>query len=217
MRPLTLTRPKQLLEFKERPILEHIFESLPDSVTDVVLVIGYLGDQIKSHFGEKFAGKNIQYLWQKEKLGTAHALGLAKEILGKDRFLMLYGDDLIDKKSISKLLNHDLALLVKEVPDPRRFGVVLTDEKGKIIELLEKPENPPSKLASTGVKILDSRIFEYPAAKHPNGEYYITDSLAKLARNHDIFIEHADSWVTFGTPEDLERFNADFKVVTGKI
>src|SRR3989344_4120697 len=127
------------------------------------------------------------------------------------KFLMLYGDDIIDKKSIKKLLKHELAVLAKEVPDPRRFGVVVKDKKGRLLGLVEKPENPKSKLALTGVKILDERIFRYPAAKHKNGEYYVTDSVSKLARDHAVILEEADTWLSIPTPEELARLNEDFK------
>ena len=216
MRPLTLIKPKQLLEINGRPILEHIFENLPDEVDEVVLVTGYMGDKIREHFQDNFGRFKIRYVEQKEKLGTADALWRCRDILGKERFLMLYGDDILDRESIAKCLRHDLAILVKEVDDPRRFGVVVTDEKGKILELVEKPEVPPSNLASTGVKVLDERIFNYPARRHENGEFYITDSLARLAKDHDVFVEHAETWLSMATPEDLKRVDENFKALAGK-
>ena len=74
MRPLTLEKPKQLLEIAGRPILVRIFENLPDEIGEVVLVVGYMGDKIRDYFGDKFLGRKIRYVEQKEKLGTADAL-----------------------------------------------------------------------------------------------------------------------------------------------
>ncbi|HBT81116.1 TPA: hypothetical protein DEB04_00095 [Candidatus Giovannonibacteria bacterium] len=216
MRPLTLEKPKQLLEIAGRPILVRIFENLPDEIGEVVLVVGYMGDKIRDYFGDKFLGRKIRYVEQKEKLGTADALWSCRDILGEERFLMLYGDDILDKESIERCLTHDLALLVKEVGDPRRFGVVVADERGRVIDIVEKPEVPLSSLASTGVKVLDGRIFDYPARQHPNGEYYITDSLAQLIKNHDIFVEHAKFWFSIATPEDLKKVNESFKIFSEK-
>lgn len=216
MRPLTLATPKQLLEIGGKPILEHIFENLPDEIGEVVLVIGYLGDKIRDYFGDGFLGRKICYVEQKEKLGTADALWRCRDILGEERFLMLYGDDIMDKASIQKCLAHDLALLIKEVGDPRRFGVVVADERGRVVDIVEKPEVPSSNLAFTGVKVLDGRIFNYPARRHPNGEFYITDSLAQLIKDHDVFVEHAKLWLSIATPEDLMRVNESFKVLTRK-
>ena len=216
MRPLTLTAPKQLLEVGGKPILVHIFENLPEEVGEVVLVVGYMGDKIRDYFGDKFLGRKISYVEQREKLGTADALWRCRDILGGERFLMLYGDDILDKASIERCLAHDLSLLIKEVGDPRRFGVVVADERGRVIDIVEKPEIPPSNLASTGVKVLDGRIFNYPARQHPNGEYYITDSLAQLIKDHDVFVEHAKLWLSIATPEDLIRINESFKAFPGK-
>ncbi len=211
LRPLTLDMPKQLLGLGGKPILEHIFDSLPDEIDEIIIVVGYLGDKIIEHFGDNFKGRKIKYVWQKQKRGTWDALLSAQEHIGKGKFLMLYGDDIIDKKSIKKLLKHELAVLAKEVSDPRRFGVVVKDKNGRLLELVEKPENPKSKLALTGVKILDERIFLYPAEKHKNGELYVTDSVAKLARDYRVIVEEADTWLSIATPEDLARLNENYK------
>ena len=211
LRPLTLDMPKQLLVLGGKPILEHIFDSLPDEIDEIITVVGYLGGKIIEHFGGNFKGRKIKYVWQKQKRGTWDALLSAQEHIGKGKFLMLYGDDIIDKKSIKKLLKHELAVLAKEVPDPRRFGVVVKAKNGRLLELVEKPENPKSNLALTGVKILDERIFLYPAERHENGELYVTDSVAKLAQDHRVIVEEADTWLSIATPEDLKRINENYK------
>lgn len=205
MRPLTNDRPKPMVEVLGRPLLHHILDTLPDEIDEIVLVVGYLSDKIKNYFGEKFGRFKIQYVFQPEKLGTAHGLWLCKDFLGKEKFLMLYADDLQSKTDIKRCLAHPLSILAKEVEDPRRFGVIIADEKGTVLDLVEKPEFPVSKLASTGVKVLDGRVFSYPARKHENGEYYITDSLARLAKDHDIQVVRASFWFPIGYPEDIEK------------
>lgn len=216
MRPLTLTKPKQLLEIGGKPILVHIFESLPEEVDEVILVVGYRGDQIRAYFGDEFAGKKINYVVQNRKTGTWGALLLAKPILGREKFLVLYGDDILDRESISRCLKHSNSILVQEVADPRRFGVVVVDERGRILDFVEKPENPPSNLASTGVQLLDWRIFNYEARPHPNGEVYITDAVAQMLREYDFFAERAETWLSIATPEDLKRIDESFKALSGK-
>ena len=197
MRPLTESRPK--------PMLHHIFDSLPDEIGEVILVTGYLEKKIKEYFGENFAGKKIKYIHQPKKLGTAQALWLARSLLADERFLMLYADDLQSKADIQKCLAHPLSIMVKEVEDPRRFGVIVADDRGKVLDLVEKPISPPSNLASTGVKVLDSKIFNYPAKQHPNGEYYITDSLAQMVRDYEMIAVRADFWLPIGYPEDIKK------------
>lgn len=205
MRPLTEKIPKPMIKILGRPLLHHIFDALPDEVDEVILVVGYLGDQIEKYFGKRFGRFKIKYVRQKEKLGTGHALHLCKKFLGKNRFMMLYADDLQSKKDLTALLNHPLALLVRRVKDPRRFGVVETDKKGKILEIVEKPEQPTSNLVSTGVKVLDHRIFKYPLVQHPNGEYYTTYPLAQLAKEHEMKAVKASFWLPIGYPEDLKK------------
>lgn len=205
MWPLTETKPKPMLKIGGKPLLHHIFDALPDEIDEVILVVGYLGDQIQKYFSKRFGRFKIRYVKQKEKLGTGHALHLCKNFLGKDRFLMLYADDLQSKKDLKKLLQYPLSVLVKEIKDPRKFGVVMADKNGKILEIVEKPDNPSSNLASTGVKVLDSRIFKYPLVQHPNGEYYVTYPLAQLAKDYEIIAVKADFWFPIGYPEDLKK------------
>lgn len=205
MRPLTNTKPKPMLEVLGRPLLHHILDFLPDKIDEVILVVGYMANQIKSYVGESFGRFSIHYVEQKEKLGTGHALHLCRDLLGENRFLMLYADDLQSKEDLTRCLNHPLSLLVKEVEDPRRFGVVFIDAQGKVLEIVEKPENPSSNLVSTGAQVLDSRVFNYPLVQHPNGEYYVTDLLAQLAKEHAIKAVKADFWLPIGYPEDLKK------------
>ena len=217
MRPLTFHTPKQLLEVGGKPILVHIFENLPDEINEVILVVGYLGHKIREYFGDEFLGRKIAYVEQPVKLGTADALWRCREFLGAGRFLMLYGDDIIDKPSITKCLKYEFSILVRESEHPERFGVIVTDNNGKITDLIEKPDKPISNIVSTGVKVLDERIFDYPAKPHPNGEYYITSSLARLVRDHDVFAERAHFWLPIGTPEDLTRADEYFKALASKV
>lgn len=204
MRPLTNTKPKPMVEILGKPLLHHILNVLPDEINEVILVVGYLGDQIKKYFGNRFGRFRIKYVSQKEKLGTGHALHLCKKFLKHGRFLMLYADDLQSKKDLEKLLQYPLALLVKHVKNPQRFGIVAADKKGRILEIVEKPEHPSSNLACTGAKVLDSRIFKYPLVQHQNGEYYITHPLAKFAKEHEIMAVKASFWLPIGNPEDLK-------------
>ncbi|MDO8522960.1 MAG: nucleotidyltransferase family protein [bacterium] len=205
MRPLTVSRPKPMIEILGRPLLHHIFDALPDEIDEVIMVVGYLEDQIRNYFSESFGGKKITYVHQPKKLGTAHALWLVRRFLHDERFLMLYADDLQSKEDIKKCLAHPLSIMVKEVEDPRKFGVITADDNGKVLDLIEKPIVPPSNLASTGVKVLDSKIFNYPAKQHPNGEYYITDSLSQMVRDYEMFAVKADFWLPIGYPEDIKK------------
>ncbi|MDP3901594.1 MAG: sugar phosphate nucleotidyltransferase [bacterium] len=206
MRPLTLEKPKPLLEVTGKPLLRHIYESLPDVIDEVVLVVGYKGDLIKKHFGSEFAGKKISYVEQLEKLGTAHALGLCRPHLSEgEKFLLLYADDLQHKESMTRLLRHDNALLVHKVEDPRRFGVVVTNDGGKILDIEEKPKNPKTNLVAIGVYVLNYNIFKYELHEKKNGEYFLTDMIKSMIKDQDVFAEETSFWHPIGYPEDLKK------------
>jgi len=206
MRPLTLKTPKPLLPVNGKPLLEHIINALPPEISEIILVVGYLGDQIKNYCGNISHGKRISYVIQKEMLGTYKALELCRPLLGNDLFLMMYADDLFSLVSIKKLLaKRDLAILVKEVPDPRPFAAVLVNADGSVKEIEEKPQNPKSNLANTGPAVLDQRIFEFPASRSPKGEYYLTDSTNNLARHYKVYAIEADWWLPIARPEDLKN------------
>ncbi len=203
MRPLTLDMPKPMLPIVGQPILEHIIAALPEEITEIIFVIGYLGDKIIQHFGNEYQGRKIQYVWQKKKLGTANALLLCKELLEDQRFLLMYADDLHASESISQCLLHERSFLVMEHSDPCRFGVVSVDENGNMTEIVEKPEHPTSNLVSIGVMVLDDKIFQYTPELHSSGEYYLPTMINQMAKEHLIATVKAEHWFPIATPEHL--------------
>ncbi len=206
MRPLTLEKPKPMLGINGKPILEHIWGSLPDNVKEVILVVGHKGEMIREYFGNSFKGKKIQYIEQKEQLGPAHALLLARSYLNpQEKFLLLFADGLYKKESIEKCLKHDRCILMSEVEDPKRFGVVVTDNEGRVIDIEEKPKYPKSNLVCGDAYVFDHKIFDYEGEKESDGEYYLPKMVQKLIREHPVFTEKASSWISIAYPEDLEK------------
>ncbi|OGN09824.1 MAG: hypothetical protein A3J46_00400 [Candidatus Yanofskybacteria bacterium RIFCSPHIGHO2_02_FULL_41_11] len=206
MQPLTLATPKPMLKVSGKPILEHIINDLPDIVDEVIIVVGYLGDKIINYFGSRFGRIKINYVVQREKLGTYHALSLCREYLSDgEKFLMLYADDLHGKSNLEKCISSEFcSLLVYPSDNPKKFGVVESDQNGLIKGIEEKPENPKTNLVSTGVLMLDKKIFDYPARQHKNGEYYLTDSIDQMIKAGHIFLAaKSDFWLPIGYPEDL--------------
>lgn len=206
MRPITDTIPKPLVPLAGKPLLYYTFAALPKKITEVILVIGYLGAHIQRLCGTSYQGRKIRYVMQKKALGTARALECCKPFIIKNEpFLVMYADDLYKKKDVANLLAHPLAMLVKEVENPRAFGVVTCDANNCVTGLIEKPEHPVSNLANIGVYVLDDRIFHYEPRQHTNGEYYLTDSIAQLAKHHPIIAIPASFWVPIASPEDIAK------------
>jgi UDP-N-acetylglucosamine diphosphorylase / glucose-1-phosphate thymidylyltransferase / UDP-N-acetylgalactosamine diphosphorylase / glucosamine-1-phosphate N-acetyltransferase / galactosamine-1-phosphate N-acetyltransferase len=206
LRPLTIKTPKPMLRVLDKPLLEHIIGSFPKEIDELIIVVGYLKEQIQDYFGDSWKGRKITYVWQKKKTGTAHALKLCKPALGKGRFLMTFADDLHGKGGIRDALKKEFSLVVAKVgKDIKRFGEVRLSEDGSVSGIVEKPDNPISDLGSTGAMVLDHKIFNYKAKKHKNGEYYLTECINKMAKEYKMYPVIADFWLPIAYPKDLEK------------
>lgn len=204
MHPLTLTKPKQLVEVAGKPIIERIISSLPDEISEVILVVGYKGDMIIEHCGDEFCGRKMNYVWQNEALGTAHALEQARHLL-KDSFLLMYGDDLVDKESLARALKHKSCLLAYEHEDPRAFGVIEPNEDGTLKTIVEKPENPATNLVSASGLVLHTDLFHYYGDWPETGEMYITHALNRYAKENPVHLEQLNYWHPINSLEQLKQ------------
>src|SRR5580698_9504553 len=108
-----------MLVHRGKNIIEHKLAVLPPEIDEVILIIGYLGDKIKSHFGDSFGGRKIRYVEQQEPLGTGHAIAQARHIL-RGRFIVMMGDDIYDAADIKKCLEHTWSIVTKRVEKPGR-------------------------------------------------------------------------------------------------
>jgi UDP-N-acetylglucosamine diphosphorylase / glucose-1-phosphate thymidylyltransferase / UDP-N-acetylgalactosamine diphosphorylase / glucosamine-1-phosphate N-acetyltransferase / galactosamine-1-phosphate N-acetyltransferase len=208
MRPLTETTPKPMLQVLGKPLLQYTFEALPDSVDEVVIVVGYKRDHIQNALGSKYLGKHVTYVVQERPGGTGAALMLARDALGTGQFLKFYGDDIYQKSDVERLFEHHYSILVSEVDNPSAFGVVELAPDRRIESFEEKPEHPKSNLVSAGVMLLDERIFEYADYALPNpktGERYDVDMVMALAKDHAVYGVPTTRWLQIGYPEDLAR------------
>jgi len=206
LHPLTLELPKPLVRVAGKPLIQHIWEVLPNAVDEVVVVVGYKREMLRDFLGGEFLGKKVTYVEQDEPRGTAHALKLCKSHLeNEEKFLLMYADDLHGKDGIARCAEHDMALLVHYVDDPRSFGVVVPNVDGTIRCIDEKPEFPKSNLAVTGVYVLTPEIFKYESSRVRNGEYYLTDMIEEYIRSNAMQVVESDFWVPIAYPHDLAR------------
>ena len=204
LRPLTDTTPKPLVKVAGKPLLQHIVESLPSAVKELVIVTGYLEDQIKDFCGKEFMGRKVTYVTQKEQKGTGHALWLCKEHL-KGRFLFMFADDLHGVQDIARATSFTRSMLTLTTTKPERFGIVVRHPDGTLAEMIEKPEHPPSNMASTGVFVLDEHIFKFEPKTQTKGEFYHTDMIREYAKEYPIAVVEQQTWIPIGYPEDVEK------------
>lgn len=208
MKPLTNDTPKPMLKIGDKPILGRILNDLPENVDEIILVVGYLKEKIIDYFGNKFGRFRIQYVIQEGKLGTYHALESCKDLIADDeKFLMMYADDLHGAENLQKCAQgSSCTILAYKAEDPRKFGVLETDSDGFITGIEEKPEHPKTDLVSIGAMVLDKDVFKYPARRHSNGEYYLTDSIEQMIlAGYKFKAVNSSIWIPIGYPEDLVR------------
>ena len=220
LRPLTHTGPKQLLPIANKPMSQFCLEAISETgITDVAIIIGGVGSKkVQEYYGDgtKF-GVNITYIEQDEPKGIAHAIRLCKEFVKNEKFLVFLGDNIIQRSitdfvSNFKNSNYDATVLLCEVKNPSSFGIADVENE-KIVKITEKPKEPTSNLAVTGIYLLDPIIFEIIDKLKPSwrNELEITDALDDLLKqNNNISFEKiTDYWKDTGTPNDILHANGE--------
>ncbi len=207
MRPLTVSCPKVMLPVANRPILEHIIISARDAgIDEFVCVVGYMDDVVRDYFGDgSRLGVRIDYVGQKEQLGTAHAIEMASRSVGA-RFLVLNGDAIVTPPDLRSLIERkeDIVLATKELENPAGYGVVKVDG-GRVARLIEKPDHAAGNLVNAGIYLFSGAIFDAikETGESVRGEYEITDSINALASDLDIGYSMLDTWIDIGRPWNL--------------
>jgi len=211
MGELTNDTPKPMLRINGQPILEYTLANLPEEISEIIFVIGYKGDLIKSYFGDEWKGKKIKYVIQENLNGSGGALHCAKNFL-KEKFLVLNGDDLYDCSDLEKLIaNEPPALLVKKVNKLGRLGAIKTDANGYLLEIIEsgEPRDENLNLVNIGAYLLNKNFFDYQLVKKSTEisekEFGLPQTLAKMAKDYKVKVEKAKFWQPVGYPEDILR------------
>lgn len=209
MRPLTETTPKPLIKVCGTPLLEHVVAALPEEIDELILVVGYLEEQIKEYCSEEFLGKKVTYVTQADYAGgTGDALMYAKDLIS-DRFLFMYADDIHGAPALKEAVQHQHAILAAYSDAPENFGVLVEDGRGGLAQILEKPKDPPNNKVNIGGFVLDKTIFDYAVDKSAeHGELLVTDMITAYAKDNFVQIVMQDMWIPVGRPEDIEKAEA---------
>jgi glucose-1-phosphate thymidylyltransferase len=214
--PLTKITNKHLLPVYDLPMIFYPLKTLINAgITDIMIVTGgnNAGDFLRLlGNGKEFGLKHINYTYQEGEGGIADALSLAEYFSDKEPICVVLGDNLIERNIVEAVRDFErqrqgAKILLKEVPDPERFGVAEI-ENGSLISIEEKPAKPRSNLAVIGIYMYDNRVFDIVKTLKPSGrgELEITDVNNAYIRQGQMTWGMLDGWWTdAGTFESLVR------------
>jgi glucose-1-phosphate thymidylyltransferase len=217
LRPITYTGAKQLVPVANKPVLFYAIEDLVEAgITDIGIVIGDTGDQIRAAVGDgsRFGAK-VTFIEQPAPLGIAHGIKVSQDFLGDDKFVLFLGDnfirdgiiDLVDRFREGRMNSQ---ILLYRVRDPQEFGVAHLDGE-RVVKLVEKPKEPQSDLAVIGIYMFDHHVFEAVNSIKPSArnELEITDTIQWLI-DHDFNVAHqliTGWWIDTGKKDDMLEAN----------
>ncbi len=216
LRPLTLVTNKHLLPVYDRPMIHYPIQCLLNAgIDDILLVTGgeHAGDFVKLLKDGRHLGiRHLEYAYQEGQGGIADALMLAEAFADRGRICVVLGDNLIqtnlrrDAQAFATQTS-GARLILKRVDDPHRFGVARF-EGDRLVDIVEKPADPPTDLAVTGFYFYDRDVFDFCRAIGPadNGELEITDVNRRYVQRGDVtWSELAGWWTDAGTFASLHR------------
>lgn len=203
MMPLTKDKPKALVEIAGKPIIDYTFDALPDEITEVILVIGTFGEQIRKHVGSFYKGKKVRYVEQSVIDGPYTALAEARDVL-TCRFLVLMGDDLYSKDSLQKMMDKERAMGVyfKENVD-RPLGTIIIKSE-KIVDLVLEDTIGNSVYLCTGAYVLGLDFFDQDIIRGgPKNETLLSCMVVTYAKERGMAAVEFDYWVPVASPHDI--------------
>lgn len=219
LRPHTWSKPKPLVTVAGKTVLGHVldtFAELPNfKDTELVFIVGYLGDQAEAYIQQNYPDLNAHYVEQEEMKGQSHAIYLARQYL-KGPMAVVFVDTLLEA-DLSFLVEEEAeaVVCVKPVPDPRRFGVAEVGQDGFVKRLIEKPQEMSNNLAVVGVYYFQRAEDLLSAIEEQmkrgillKNEYFLADAVnIMLERGLRMRTQIVDVWLDAGTPEALLETN----------
>ena len=221
LRPHTWSKPKPMVSTAGKTVLDHVLDIVATaadlSECRLAFIIGYLGDQIKDHMEKFYPDVEAYYYVQTEMLGQTHAIAMAREVM-EGPTLVLFSDTIV-QDDMSFLLDpshqEEGVIWVKQVEDPRRFGVVDVGDDGYITNIIEKPDSMENDLAVVGyyyfangedfMAAIDSQLSDGIITK---GEYYIADAIKlMLDKGLKMSPKEVDVWLDAGLPDAILETN----------
>lgn len=225
--------PKPILKYKDKTLIHHKLEQLPEGIKEIIIVIGHLGEKIVEAVGHSYSNTTstrtstsyntdenlfipITYIKQEELLGTGHSLWQTKDAIGNSPFFVLMGDDLYAKEDLEKMIalhtkNHSWIALVQDIHEKMSAGKCVIDENGLLTDIIEDPEGKiEQNTMYTGGCLLTPEVFNLPLVKISATEYGLPQTFIQKERHQhglggkrNIDAVQASYWKRVTTPEDL--------------
>jgi len=210
MYPLTKVTNKHLLPIYNKPMIYYPIRTLVNAGIDEILIVtggNSAGDFLRLlGNGKDFGLKHLNYAYQEGEGGIAAALSLAEYFADQDKIVVVLGDNIIEKNILAAVQSfrdqeEGAKILLKEVPDPQRFGVPAF-EGGRIVRIDEKPSSPASNYAVIGIYMYDGKVFDFIKTLKPSerGELEITDVNNFYLRQDKLTWDVLEGWWTMRAP-----------------
>jgi glucose-1-phosphate thymidylyltransferase len=216
LRPHTYTKPKPLINVAGKPVLGHLLDKIANlDISEYIFIVGYLGEQVEDYVNREYK-LNAKFVEQKELSGQAHAIWLAREYLDDEPVFILFVDTLFEADlTVLQKTDADAVIFVKEVEDPRSFGVVTLDNQGYITSFVEKPDTMENRLAVVGLyyfksgKALIGAIQQQMDEGQKKGnEYFLANAMDIMVKSGCKFrVEQVSVWLDCGNPKTVLETN----------
>jgi glucose-1-phosphate thymidylyltransferase len=214
LRPHTYSRPKPLINVAGQPMLKYLLDSLQElNIDQYIFIVGYLGDQLKEFITDEYDFDSV-FLRQEDLTGQSPAIYLARNYI-QGPTIILFADTLFETDLSIIKSDVDGVIFTKEVPDPKRFGVVKTNSEGHIVSFIEKPDSMENRNAVIGLYYVRDgedllRAIEQQVATETltKGEFYIADAFQIMINQGAKFrTQDVSIWLDTGKPETVLETN----------
>ena len=227
LRPYTKYTHKTLLPLFENPVIDYALKTMRQAgISEITIIANEHIGQIAKHLGSGIEGEKIHYVIEEEALGVANALQLARPYVEGSRIMLYFSDNITTwdfSDDVGRFEESESppgsVLLAREVDDPGSFGVCEVDESGNVVDIIEKPDFPPTNLAIGGIYLFDERFWEFLDSEISEGNNNF--SISKITRKYvhlgaaSIRNIGSGTWIDCGTPESL--LNASMMALNGEI
>lgn len=210
MGALTEHTPKPMVKILGKPLLEWKINTLPESITEVIVTIGYLGEQIAAYFGDEWRGKKITYVFQDILNGSGGSLKLVEPLV-TGPILVTMGDDLYHPEDLVDFIHtpsNEGVISALSVENAEPFGLLDMDEKGQLKAVVERPHDRTTGLVCTAAYFLPVGYFQYPLVQITETEYGLPQTVVLMAQDIPVHVRLCRAWQPVGCPEDIPAAEA---------